>query len=99
MKNTEIYLTFRYYFPAIVGAILVQFALAGLILWLNWSAVALGQRSDQEHRTAVAEDTGTEMGSLSSGSDVPLSITSTDQQTGQQPLKTSVGTQTSVGIH
>ncbi|MCJ1336340.1 hypothetical protein MMC09_001616 [Bachmanniomyces sp. S44760] len=48
MKTIEVAFTFEYYLVMILVALVVQFGLAGYILYLNWSAVSLADRGDQE---------------------------------------------------
>lgn len=53
MKSTEVHLTFTYYFAMIFTALLVQFVLAAFLLGLNWDALSLTERSDEENLHAL----------------------------------------------
>lgn len=56
MKGHEVHLTFTYYLWMILTALLVQFALAAFLLGLNWEALTLAQRSDEETFRALEPD-------------------------------------------
>lgn len=58
MKSTEVHLTFSYYFAMILTALLVQFVLAAFLLGLNWDALTLTERSDEEHLHALETYSG-----------------------------------------
>ena len=60
MKGSEVYLTFTYYLWVILAALLGQFGLAAFLLGLNWDALTLAQRSDEENLQALETYSGLE---------------------------------------